>query len=154
MQIYLVRHAHAIDGEDDDARPLSAKGRKQIRRVAAFLRRNGSLATREFWHSPAVRAQDTAERFAARLKVRAKLREVPGLRHGDNPAIMAKRLKALRRPVALFGHEPHLSALASLLLAGRDGPPLFVIRKCAVVCLERANRHWVVCWQVTPELLA
>ena len=48
MQIYLVRHAHAIDGEDDDARPLSAKGRKQIRRVAAFLRGNEALMTREF----------------------------------------------------------------------------------------------------------
>jgi phosphohistidine phosphatase len=154
MQIYLVRHAHAVDGEDDDARPLSAKGRKQIRRMAAFLRRKGALATREFWHSPAVRAQDTARRFADRLKVRAKLRQVSGLRHEDKPAIMAKRLKTLRRPVALFGHEPHLSALASLLVAGRDGPPLFVIRKCAVVCLERVNGHWTVCWQVTPELLA
>src|SRR4051812_31533375 len=117
MQIYLVRHAHAIDGEDDDARPLSAKGRKQIRHVAGFLRWNEMLATREFWHSPAVRAQDTAERFAARLKTKAKLREVTGLRNEDNPAIMAKRLKTLRRSVALFGHEPHLSALASLLVA-------------------------------------
>jgi phosphohistidine phosphatase len=153
MQIYLVRHAHAIDGEDDDARPLSAKGRKQIRRVAAFLRGNEALMTREFWHSPAVRARDTAERFAAALKARAKLRQVSGLRHEDNPAIMAKRLKTLRRPVALFGHEPHLSALASLLIAGRDEPPLFVIRKCGVICLERANGHWVVCWQVAPELM-
>jgi phosphohistidine phosphatase len=153
MQIYLVRHAHAIDGEDDDARPLSAKGRKQIRRVAAFLRWNEMLGTREFWHSPAVRAQDTAERFAARLKIRAKLVEVTGIRNEDNPAMVARRLKTLRRPVALFGHEPHLSALASVLIAGRAEPALFVLPKCAVVCLERAQGHWAVAWQVTPKLL-
>src|SRR4051812_19234261 len=92
--VYLIRHAHAVDGEDDDARPLSAKGRKQIRQVAAFFRRNGQLATKEFWHSPLVRSRDTAERFAARVGHRVKLVEVTGLRSEDNPAIMAKRLKS------------------------------------------------------------
>jgi phosphohistidine phosphatase len=153
VKIYVVRHAHAIDGEDDDARPLSDKGRKQIRRMAAFLRWNQLLATAEYWHSPAVRAQDTAERFARRLKTRAKLVEVAGLRHGDNPAIMAKRLATLRRPVALFGHEPHLSALISLLLAGRAQPPLVELRKGAVACLEREAGRWTLSWQVAPEML-
>src|SRR5688572_17586606 len=154
MKIYLVRHAHAVDGEDDDARELSAKGRKQIRQMAAFLRWNEEFGTREFWHSPAVRAQDTAERLAARLKTKAKLVEVEGLRHGDDPAILARKLKTLRRPVAIFGHEPHLSALASLLLSGRAAPPFFVLRKGAVLCLERTGKHWAVCWQVGPELLS
>lgn len=153
MKIYVVRHAHAVDGEDDDARPLSEKGRKQIRRMAAFLRWNQLFATREFWHSPAVRAQDTAERFAKRLKTRAKLVEVTGLRHGDDPALMAKRLGTLRRPVALFGHEPHLSALVSLLLAGRAQPALIELRKGAVVCLDRDGRRWRLSWQVAPEML-
>lgn len=154
MKIYLVRHAHAVDVDDDDARELSEKGRQQIRKLGAFLRWNGVLATREFWHSPAVRAQDTAERLAARMRIRAKLVEVTGLRHGDDPAIMARRLRKQRRPVALFGHEPHLSALASLLLAGQAAPPLFVLRKCAVLCLERTASRWAVCWQVVPELLS
>jgi phosphohistidine phosphatase len=153
VKIYVVRHAHAVDGEDDDARPLSERGRKQIRRMAAFLRWNQLLATREFWHSPAVRAQDTAERFAKRLKTRAKLVEVTGLRHADDPAIMAKRLGALRRPVALFGHEPHLSALMSLLLAGRAQPALVELRKGAVACLERDGKRWRLAWQVAPEML-
>jgi len=153
MKIYLVRHAHAVDGEDDDARELSAKGRQQIRRMGAFLRRSATLATREFWHSPAVRARDTAVRFAASLKTGPKLVEVEGVRHGDDPAVVAKRLQSIRRPVAIFGHEPHLSALASLLVAGRAEPPLFVLRKCAVICLEREGRRWSVRWQVAPELL-
>jgi phosphohistidine phosphatase len=153
VKIYVVRHAHAVEGEDDDARPLSDKGRKQIRRMAAFLRWNQLFGTREFWHSPVVRAHDTAERFAKRLKTRAKLVEVTGLRHGDDPAIMAKRLGTLRRPVALFGHEPHLSALVSLLLAGQTQPAIVRLRKGAVACLERGDKCWRLSWQIAPEML-
>lgn len=153
MKVYLVRHAHALDGKDDDIRPLSAKGRKQIKHVAAFFRDNGRLETREFWHSPLVRARDTAQGLAKELGRRVKLAEVAGLRPEDKPAVMAKRLNAARRPVAVVGHEPHLSALASLLVAGRPKPVLFEFRKCAVICLEKAGRRWVVRWQVAPGLL-
>jgi phosphohistidine phosphatase len=153
MRIYLVRHAHAIEGEDDDVRPLSAKGRRQIRKAGAFFRANQQLEAKEFWHSPLVRARDTAELLVKRLAARVRLVETAGLRPDDDPALIAKRLGASRRPVAVVGHEPHLSALASLLVAGQARPSRFVLRKCAVVCLERAGRRWVVCWQVEPELL-
>jgi phosphohistidine phosphatase len=153
MKIYLVRHAHALEGKDDDIRPLSGKGRKQIRHVAAFFRDNGRLAAREFWHSPLVRARDTAQQLGQELGRRAKLVEVAGLRPEDKPAVLAKRLNAVRRSVAVVGHEPHLSALASLLVAGKPRPVLFEFKKCAVVCLEKTGRHWVVRWQVAPGLL-
>lgn len=153
MRIFLVRHAHALDGKDDEVRPLSAKGRKQIRQVAAFFRDNGRLDAREFWHSPLVRARDTAQGLVRELGQRAKRVEVAGLRPEDKPAVFAKRLNAVRRSVAVVGHEPHLSALASLLVAGRARPVLFEFKKCAVVCLEKTGRHWVVRWQVAPGLL-
>ncbi len=31
MRIYLIRHAHAVDAEEDRRRPLSRRGGKQIR---------------------------------------------------------------------------------------------------------------------------
>jgi phosphohistidine phosphatase len=154
VKIYVIRHAHAIDGDNDDVRPLSKKGREQNRRVGSFFRRNGLLDTREFWHSPLVRARDTAKELAARLKGRIKLAEVTGLRPEDNPAIMAKRLDKVRRPVAVVGHEPHLSALASLLVTGRARPARFNLRKGAVLCLERVEKRWTVRWLVEPDLLA
>jgi phosphohistidine phosphatase len=153
MKIYLIRHAHALDGEDDAVRPLSAKGRKQIRQVAAFFRRNGLLEAKEFWHSPLVRARDTAKLLAAQLKGRVRLLEKDGIEPEADPVIMAKRLRASRRPVAVVGHEPHLSALASVLVSGRARPPLFVLKKCAVACFERSGRRWAVRWQVEPGLL-
>jgi phosphohistidine phosphatase len=154
MQIYIIRHAHALDGENDAVRPLSKKGRAQIRATARFLKRSGALATGEFWHSPLVRAVDTAQLLAKGLGGRIRLKLVAGLLHDDNPAIMAKKLNGQRRPVAVVGHEPHLSALASVLIAGKARPPLVVLKKCAVLALERAGRRWAVRWQVSPGMLA
>jgi len=153
MQIYLIRHAHALAGDDDAVRPLSKKGHKQIRQIGSHLRKRELLETHEFWHSPLVRAEDTAKRLVEAMKLRAKLSEVKGLLHDDDPALMARRLNGLKRAVAVVGHEPHLSALASLLLAGRPQPPLVVLRKCAVLALERANGGWAVRWQISPEVL-
>lgn len=153
MQIYLIRHAHAVDGQDDAARPLSKKGRAQIRAMARFLRGNGALATREFWPSPLVRAVDTADLLVKRLRIRGKLTRVAGLLADDTPEIMAKRLGRVRRPVAVVGHEPHLSALASVLMAGRAKPPLVVLKKCAVLALEKQGNRWAVRWQISPETL-
>lgn len=153
MQLYLIRHAQAEAGEDDAARPLSKRGREQIRQMGRFLRRNGALATTEFWHSPLVRARDTAGLLVKQLKTRARLIQVAGLRSSDNPAIMAKRVGRLSRPVALVGHEPHLSRLASLLVAGTAQPARFELKKCAVVALERVRGRWFVRWQVSPEII-
>ena len=36
MEIYIIRHAHAVAGKDDVVRPLSVKGRKQVKEMAAF----------------------------------------------------------------------------------------------------------------------
>jgi phosphohistidine phosphatase len=152
MQVYLIRHAHALDGDDDGARPLSGRGKMQIRRLAAFLRRSGVLEAREFWHSPLVRARDTARMLVKELRVRAKLKPVTGLIYDDDPAIMARRLAKRRQPVALVGHEPHLSALASRLLAGRGRAPVVVMKKCTILALERTEERWAVRWLVSPEL--
>ena len=153
MQIYLIRHAQAAEGGDDAARPLSRRGREQIRMLGRFLRKTGALAATEFWHSPLVRARDTAVLLVQRLKRRAKLVQVAGLLYSDHPAVMAKRLGKVRRPVAVVGHEPQLGALASMLVTGSAQPPLFDLKKGAVVALERIRGGWAVRWHISPELL-
>ena len=150
MLLYLIRHAQAVDGVDDAVRPLSAKGRRQVRRLAAFLRRGGLLDTREIWHSPLVRARATAELLTARWGGKWKLVETAGLGPEAAPATLARRLAALRRPVAIVGHEPHLSTLATRLLTGRAGPPVVVLKKGAVLALERTGRCWAVRWLISP----
>jgi phosphohistidine phosphatase len=142
-----------VDGPVDAARELSPKGVEQIRVVAKFLRGADALDAAEFWHSPLVRSRDTAALLARRLRTGAKLVEVGGLRPEDDPRVLARKLDARREPVAVVGHEPHLSALASLLVTDAAVPPRFVFKKGAVLRLDRSEGAWVARWQIGPELL-
>jgi len=51
------------------------------------------------------------------------------------------------------GHEPHLSGLASLLVTGKAEPSRFLLKKCAMLRLDREGGGWTVRWQVSPEVL-
>ncbi len=153
MHLYLIRHAHAVDGDNDAARPLSPKGRKQVRKLANLLRDAEAFDTNEIWHSPLRRAHETAGLLAKGLKAGTRLKEVTGLTPDDAVDRVAEKLGDLRRPVAVVGHEPHLSALASLLVAGHAAPPRFKLKKCAALRLDRAEDGWSVRWQVSPEVV-
>ncbi|HTO04540.1 MAG TPA: phosphohistidine phosphatase SixA [Opitutus sp.] len=153
MEIFIIRHAHAVDAAEDPARPLSKRGRQQVRRIARFFKKTESLPLTDVWHSPLARSKETAELLVKRLGAKAKLTQVDGIDGNDDPAIVAGRLKTRRTPVAIVGHEPHLSALLSLLVAGTAEPPKFVLKKSAVVALDRANGVWAVRWHVSPELI-
>lgn len=153
MILYLVRHAHAVEMADDAIRPLSAKGRAQVRQLIRFFRANEALVPAELWHSPLVRSVETAMRLAQGLRLRAPPVEVPGLEPEAPPATTVRRLARVRHDLAIVGHEPHLSALASLLLRGRAAPAAVEMRKGACLALERTGRTWRVRWLVTPGLL-
>ncbi len=153
VHVYLIRHAHADDGKNDAARPLSAKGRAQIRRIGRLLREAKAIEAVEFWHSPLVRSRDTAELLARTLKKEIRLAEVSGLKHEDDPSLMACKLGDARHPIAVVGHEPHLSALASLMVVGQVEPARFRLKKCAVLRLDRSSGGWSVRWQISPELV-
>jgi phosphohistidine phosphatase len=153
MNLYLIRHAHAVDLTPDHARPLSDRGREQIRALAKFLHRSEAFSPEELWHSPLVRAQQTAELLADELKFSGRLREVSGLRSEDDPREIARQLMNVEHAVAVVGHEPHLSALGSLLVTGATDPVVFDMKKGAVLALERSGRLCVVRWHIAPAFL-
>lgn len=153
MNLFLIRHADAEDTEPDGRRPLSKRGQRQVRRLARFLRGSEAFAPEEIWHSTLVRAQETAALVAVGTRLGVPLREVAGLSPGDDPQRIARRLEQCARSLALVGHEPHLSALASLLVTGVAEPVRFTMKKGATLALEGAGRHWVVRWHLSPDLL-
>jgi phosphohistidine phosphatase len=125
-----------------------------VRALGRFLRSSGAFLPEEIWHSPLVRSHETAALLARQLRLDVPLLLQPGLEPEDKPEMVARRLRSATRSVAIVGHEPHLSALASLLVRGRAAPPAFVIKKCTALTLEGTGRFWMVRWQVSPELLA
>lgn len=131
MELFLIRHATAEDGEDDDARPLSRKGR---RRFADVVRGLDSLKVRfeRVLHSPKLRAVQTAELLSP--VVRGEL-EVTTLLATEPSKELIGALTGDR--LALVGHEPWLSALLAWLVLGDAGAGGgFELKKGAVACLE------------------
>jgi phosphohistidine phosphatase len=133
MDLILWRHAEAEDGEPDEARRLTAKGKKQARRAAEWLHGNLPNSAR-ILVSPAVRAQQTAA-YLAQLSHR-KLKTVPALAPG---AAAEEILLAVDWPNAagatvVVGHQPALGWVASRLLAGKDLP--WSIKKAGIWWLQ------------------
>ena len=165
MLLHLVRHAHALREEEDKARPLSPRGRGEVARLARFLGVCGVFRPAQIWHSPLARSRQTADDLAARLLLVEALRvEIPGLLPEDDPRELSDRIHLHpkdRGDLAIIGHEPHLSALASLLVRGKARPDLFVLKKSALLTLElteaahkkTGHARWIVRWHLSPELL-
>jgi phosphohistidine phosphatase len=157
-RLYLLRHAHAVDAEEDPARPLSKRGREEVRAVASFLAERGGIEVERVWHSPLPRAVETTELFCDKLDLKATRREIDGLLPDDDIRGVARRLSGFGYPLLVVGHEPHLGRLASMLVCGNVDQDVVDFRKGALLCLEREATKsqtilWRIRWFITPSLL-
>jgi phosphohistidine phosphatase len=161
MRLYLLRHGHALRNRDDTLRPLSATGKRSITALAEFLASHAAFKHMPVWHSPLVRSIESAQLFTnALLWDETQLTETGGLLPDDPPSRIAKVLKSHSKDTLIVGHEPHLSALTSLLLTGKAEPAMIKIKKGALVCLQRKDTRgsgrkpptWRVRWHINPEL--
>ena len=130
MNLILWRHADAEEGVPDRERRLSAKGRKQARRAAAWLRKRLPRDVTVL-SSPARRATETAAALTDRYRAVAQL---------DTNACASEVLTAAGWPdgkgaVVVVGHQPTLGRAAALALTGAEADWRF--RKGAIWWLER-----------------
>ncbi|MEW6722590.1 MAG: phosphohistidine phosphatase SixA [Candidatus Micrarchaeota archaeon] len=148
MEAYLVQHGEAEPEEKDPERPLSARGRKEVAKVAALLSKSG-VRPAEILHSPKLRAKQTAEILSSALGVPAS--EFQDIRPNDDPSIAKDLISARGADLMLVGHLPNLSRLASLLITGNPGPETVKFRMGGAVCLVREEK-WKVKWMLVPEM--
>ena len=147
MDLVLWRHADAEDGEDDAARRLTPKGRKQAARMAEWLDKRLPKSAR-LLVSPAVRAQQTAEPLAREKQTCAEVMS------GAQPSAV---LKAAGWPdgkgtVVIVGHQPTLGAAAALAITGR--PTGWRMKKCGVWWMSSDGGDGpAVVAVLTPDLL-
>lgn len=159
MKLYLVRHAIAEDStdyEDDSLRPLTEKGREKMKRIAAALREIG-VQPDLIVSSPYLRASQTAAILAKELKYKEELSYSDFLVPMGEPNDMIGEINE-KYPVdelMLVGHEPSLSTLAGVLLAG-DADIAIDLKKGGVCCLSvddlRYDRKAVLEWLITPKI--
>lgn len=113
MELILWRHADAEDGVRDEERELTAEGRKQARRVAAWLKQRLPRGAR-ILVSRTKRTQQTARALATRFNVSDDV---------GPDATPQSVLKAANWPrgegtVLVVGHQPTLGQTAALALTG------------------------------------
>lgn len=161
MDLWLFRHGEAHNvGErgisNDFNRFLTDKGRQRTEAMTRFLITKG-FAPDQIWHSPLVRAQETAEIIASTSGVK-RLQEEIALADDQSEDEMLTRLLPLCREqsIVLVGHQPLLGYLVSRLVYGKSegGIPL---KKSGVARISVGRYHACPCgelvWLVAPKLV-
>lgn len=118
--LFLIRHGiadPAANGAEDDARPLSAKGRRRMGVVVAGLDRMGVRFQRVL-HSPKLRAIETAELLTPLLDGETV---VTRLLAASPDARLVELLSSGDGAVAAVGHQPYLGELVDLLAGAGVG---------------------------------
>ena len=140
MDCLFVRHGIAVareewEGKDVD-RPLTEKGKRRVREVAAGLRRLEVRPT-VCYTSPARRAAETAQLLHG-LLARPSLMELRNeLLPEASPSEVVRLIQGLppKSCVVCIGHEPQLGMAASLLLSGRTSAS-FPLKKAGACLIE------------------
>jgi len=146
MLILIVRHAQAGEQDpakysDDTLRPITRRGREIHEDVSAMLRRR-KLVPDVVASSPWRRAWQTAQIMCQEFSGKKKMKPIEARSLIDSPDLNAirKDLEPLDgiSTVALVGHEPWLSELASLLLVGEPHRLSVDFPKSGVIGIEAA----------------
>ena len=122
MMLYILRHAAAEEAGssgDDGARKLTERSKEKMRGAAAGFRAMG-IKFDAILTSPLVRATETAELVAGAYDNTPPPQVLPALATGIAAADVVSALRAFAKQdeVMIVGHEPQLSAIASILLTG------------------------------------
>jgi phosphohistidine phosphatase len=164
MNLYIVRHAIAEKPgtpgyEDDSQRPLTNQGRKKMRKIAKGLMELEKPIDL-ILTSPYLRATQTAEILAKTLDLgKEKVVQTDEL----SPTGYADRLiqeinekHSDVENIALVGHEPYLSGLVSMLIAG-DPDISLNLKKGGICCLSIDSLVYGRCanlnWLLSPAQL-
>src|SRR5262245_63027656 len=131
MIISLLRHGIAVERgspgyENDDERPLTAKGERRTRRIAEGMLALG-LSYDLILSSPYLRAKQTAEIDAQILKTPEGVQLSDTLTPEGDPRQLIEVVQSDDRApqdIVLVGHEPYLSRLISTLLTGGPNLPV------------------------------
>jgi len=163
MNLYILRHGLAVEygtaGYANDAdRPLTPKGERKLCLIAEAME-GLELSLDLVLSSPYKRARQTAEIVADMLKLTRKVEFSQTLEPGGSPKELIEMLKSIKpqpEGVMLVGHEPYLSSLISLLLAG-DTSVQVVMKKAGLCKLSvdtlKHGRCATLEWLLTPRQL-
>jgi phosphohistidine phosphatase len=162
MKLYILRHAIAANpdpGEypDDSQRPLTRAGQEKMVKIARALQKMDKRINL-ILSSPFLRARQTAEIVRKQMhlnKDRLVLIETLAPLVDPGKLVADIQAKYMCDSLLLVGHEPDLSKLISVLLAGE--PSLSItMKKGGVCCLSMdelvAGKCATLEWLISPAI--
>ncbi len=153
MKLYLVQHGEACAEDVDPERPLTAQGRADVERLAAFLQQAGIQVGRVI-HSGKLRAAQTAACLAGAIAPGVTPETGSHLNPNDEPKDFDWQTASQNQDTLIAGHLPFLARLVAYLVTGDDRQAITAYRPGSIVCLEQTDAApWQIAWMIRPELL-
>jgi phosphohistidine phosphatase len=152
MKLYLIQHGEALTKDVDPERPLSDKGRKDVSKVALFLK-NTQYPVNKVLHSGKTRALQTAQILSDALTPDSGVESIDGINPNDPVDSFGKQLDGFPDRTLLVGHLPFMGKLTSWLVVNNEDINIVSFQPGSVVCLERGSDPlWSLAWMIRPEL--
>jgi phosphohistidine phosphatase len=161
MNLYLMRHAIAVEPDEffeDRERPLSEKGRRRMGKIARNLKKL-DLSFDLILTSPYLRARQTADLVADALNIKPKyVVESENLVPLGFTNQLVEEINARGQVdfLLIVGHEPFLSQLIGMLVAG-DASLSLGMRQGGLCRLSMERLIYGRCatleWLMTPAQL-
>lgn len=162
MELYIVRHAIAVDRYDssvtsDQERWLTKEGIEKMEKAAYGFQKIVSKLDCIFT-SPYRRAKETADILAKAYSKPVPVRELDELKPGALFVDIIPHLK--KQPtdskIAIVAHEPDLSSMISVLLAGNQRIQV-AMKKGAICRIDFMENDWMgageLVWFLPPKIL-
>ena len=150
MKLYLVQHGEAVSKEEDPERPLSAKGKKDVMKLAACLNTAGHRVDLVL-HSGKLRAAQTADILAEAILAEGAIDVREDMKPND--AVQDFLFDKNNKDTMLVGHLPFMARMVSYLVTGKDGPAIVKYQPGSIVCLEKDEEEesWQIQWMLRPD---
>jgi phosphohistidine phosphatase len=164
MNLYILRHGIAVQHGDpgypnDADRPLTPKGERKVQAIAEAMDAL-DLSFDLILTSPYPRARQTAEIVAGVLKAGEKLQVSDDLTPGGSTEQLIQCINTHEtqpEDVLLVGHEPYLSELISLLVAGDTSFPVVLKKGGFARLIADSLKHGscaTLAWLLTPKQMS
>ncbi len=151
MKIFLVQHGEALPEEVDSERPLSEKGREQVKRAAELIKRMTEYPG-VIVHSEKKRARETAEIISFTLGgVRMEARNY--LNPKDSLDNITREIAASEASIMVVGHMPFLGKLATWLLGIDMERETVDITQASPLVFSRYGRVYILDTYIKNEYL-
>ncbi len=153
MKLYLMRHGEASIYENPEGeRALTQKGTDDVITIGKWMAESKKVKISVIYHSPKLRARQTAELIAQMIHPSEGCFEAEGLLPEHDPFEWRRGIEKMRSDTLLAGHMPFMGRLASTLLSVNASSDHYHFQTAQILCLAKERTGlWKAQWFVTPE---